>query len=114
MTAAIREPMRGVIAQVAAELAAASAGRVTAGAGLTTVDLGGYTVVRLWDDHGLKFSVGLDDGNWDAGHEDEHLGRARAAVHRAVGVVAERLLGVAEAEPPAPPPLTRHPGVLAG
>ena len=41
MTAAIREPMREVIAQVAAELAAAATGRVSTSASLTNVSLGG-------------------------------------------------------------------------
>jgi hypothetical protein len=98
MPAAIRESMHHVIAQVAAELAATFTGRDGNAAGLTTVSLGGYTVVKLWDDHGLRFSVELDDGNWDTGHGAEHLDHARNAVHQAIKTVAERLLGVAEAE----------------
>lgn len=96
MSAAIREPMRDVIDQVAAEMAARNMGYVRLGANVTTVNLDGYTVVKLWADRGLKFRVELDDKNWDTAHEEVHLERARTAVHRALKTVTDRLLGVAE------------------
>jgi hypothetical protein len=100
MPAAIKEPMRDLIAQVAAHLAASGwVAQVSSDANVTTVNLGGYTVVKLWDDHGSRFSAELDGQNPDAAHEAEHLELARTAVHRALKAVTDRLLGVAEVKP---------------